>query len=56
LATEEDIAKKIRGITAVKSRFKNISPRGLSTSTFLPNSKPRMVPTIIPSNNFRILL
>ena len=52
----EDIAKKTSGITAVKSRFKNISPRGLSTSTCLPKLKPKTVPAIIPISSFRIPL
>jgi hypothetical protein len=52
---EEDIAKKIRGITAVKRRFKNISPIGLITSTFLPKKRPKKVPRIIPMRSLIML-
>jgi hypothetical protein len=54
-AMEEDIAKKIRGITAVKRRFKNISPIGLITSTFLPKKRPKKVPRIIPMRSLIML-
>jgi hypothetical protein len=37
LAMEEAIVKKIKGIIAVKSKFKNISPNGFITSTSSQN-------------------
>jgi hypothetical protein len=54
-AIEEAIAKKIRGITAVKRRFKNISPMGLITSTCLPKNRPKKVPIVIPRSSLIIL-
>jgi len=54
-AMDDDIAKKIRGITAVKSRFKNMSPIGLIISTLLPKKRPKKVPIVIPRRSLIIL-
>ncbi|MNL73303.1 hypothetical protein D3C87_1987510 [compost metagenome] len=56
LATEEEIAKKIRGIIAVKSKFRNISPMGFIMAISFPAINPATLPDKIPTNKRMILL
>jgi hypothetical protein len=53
---EDAIVKKINGIIAVKSKFKNISPNGFITSTSSPKTNPRILPAVIPQRSQMILL
>ena len=56
LPIEEAIVKKMRGIIAVNSKFKKISPSGLMTDTPSPKTRPKILPAIIPHNNQMMLL
>ncbi|MOA33937.1 hypothetical protein D3C78_1552770 [compost metagenome] len=56
LATDEEMAKKIRGIIAVKSKFRNISPMGFIMAISFPAINPAILPTKIPTNKRMILL
>ncbi len=47
LPTALDIVIKTSGVTAVNIRFKNISPKGLSTTAFSPNINPIILPIAI---------
>jgi hypothetical protein len=52
---EEAIVKKIKGIIAVKSKFKNISPNGFITYIFT-KTRPSILPAVIPQRSQIILL
>ena len=56
LAIEDAIVKKINGIMAVNNKFRNISPKGLITSTPFPKTKPNILPAKIPPRSNNILL
>jgi hypothetical protein len=47
-AIADDIEKKIRGTTAVKRRFRKMSPKGLRTAALAPRIKPRVTPEAMP--------
>ena len=51
LAIEEAIVKKIKGMIAVKSKFKKISPNGFIIATSLPKTRPKILPAAIPHSS-----
>jgi len=55
LATEEDIAKKTKGMTLTKSRFRKISPIGLRLLTLCGKKMPIKLPILIPRRRSRML-